>query len=152
VVVTVGNRPFHVLVGWREVALAPAVLGDHQGAVLGMCSDGGGDVLCYDALADEELSRGLLAFATAGRESAKRVRLVHSLASHASLVYDEHLFMKSYRVLEPAPRPEIELMLRLKRSVSSTPCGRWPTGSETGGTWHSCASTSREQWRAVFSR
>jgi predicted trehalose synthase len=42
------------------------------------------------------------------------VRLVHSLVSHASLVYDERLFMKSYRVLEPAPRPEIELMLRLE--------------------------------------
>jgi len=53
VVVTVGNRPFHVLVGWREPALAPAVLGDRQGAVLGMCDDGSGDVLCYDALADE---------------------------------------------------------------------------------------------------
>jgi predicted trehalose synthase len=114
VVVTVGNRPFHVLVGWREPALAPAVLGDRQGAVLGMCDDGSGDVLCYDALADEELSTRLLAVATAGRESARRVRLVHSLVSHASLVYDERLFMKSYRVLEPAPRPEIELMLKLE--------------------------------------
>jgi len=98
-----------------------------------MCSDGGGDVLCYDALADEELSRGLLAFATAGRESAKRVRLVHSLASHASLVYDEHLFMKSYRVLEPAPRPEIELMLRLEEvgfEHTLRPVAYW---SETGG-------------------
>jgi predicted trehalose synthase len=114
VVVTVGNRPFHVLVGWREPALAPAVLGDRQGAVLGMCDDGSGDVLCYDALADEELSTRLLAVATAGRERARRVRLVHSLVSHASLVYDERLFMKSYRVLEPAPRPEIELMLKLE--------------------------------------
>ncbi|MGO9149361.1 MAG: maltokinase N-terminal cap-like domain-containing protein [Acidimicrobiales bacterium] len=114
VVVTVGNRPFHVLVGWREPALAPAVLGDRQGAVLGMCDDGAGDVLCYDALADEELSTRLLAVATAGRERARRVRLVHSLVSHASLVYDERLFMKSYRVLEPAPRPEIELMLKLE--------------------------------------
>ena len=59
-------------------------------------------------------STALLAVATAGREKAKRARLVHSLVSHASLVYDEKLFMKSYRVLEPAPRPEIELMLRLE--------------------------------------
>src|ERR1035438_154417 len=65
VVVTVGERPFHVMVGWREASLAPAVLGDHQGAVLGMCSDGVGDVLCYDALADDELSADLLAVARA---------------------------------------------------------------------------------------
>jgi len=128
VVVTVGNRPFHVLVGWREPSLAPAVLGDHQGAVLGMCDDGSGDVLCYDALADEELSTGLLAVASAGRQSARRVRLVQSLVSHASLVYDERLFMKSYRVLEPAPRPEIELMVRLDEvgfKHTLRPVARW---------------------------
>ena len=68
VVVTVGERRFHVLVGWREAALAPAVLGDHQGAVLGMCDDGSGDVLCYDALADEELSTG---FACRGERRAR---------------------------------------------------------------------------------
>jgi predicted trehalose synthase len=113
VVVAVGNRPFHVLVGWREPTLAPAVLGNHHGAVLGMCDDGDGDVLCYDALADEELSTALLGAASSDRETAKRVRLVQSLVSHASLVYDERLFMKSYRVLEPAPRPEIELLMRL---------------------------------------
>jgi len=113
VVVTVAGRPFHVLVGWREPALAPAVLGSHQGAVLGLCDDGAGEVLCYDALADEELSIELLLVASAGGESARRVRLVQSLVSHASLVYDERLFMKSYRVLEPAPRPEVELLLKL---------------------------------------
>ncbi len=113
VVVKVGDRPFHVLVGWRDPAQAPAAIGDHQGAVLGLCDDGSGDVLCYDALADEELATGLLVVATAGSQSAKRARLVQSLVSHASLVYDERLFMKSYRVLEPAPRPEIELLARL---------------------------------------
>ncbi len=131
VVVEVGDRPFHVLVGWREPALAPAVLGNQQGAVLGMCDDGSGEVLCYDALADEELSTGLLAVASGGREGARRVRLVQSLVSHASLVYDERLFMKSYRVLEPAPRPEIELLLRLdavgfKHLLG--PVARWERG------------------------
>ena len=128
VVVTVGNRPFHILVGWRDSALAPAMLGDHHGAVLGLCDDGSGEVLCYDALADEELSTGLLAVASQGRESAKRVRLVQSLVSHASLVYDERLFMKSYRVLEPAPRPEIELMERLDEvgfQKTLRPVARW---------------------------
>jgi predicted trehalose synthase len=113
VVVTLGDRPFHVLVGWRDAALAPAAIGDQQGAMLGLCDDGSGDVLCYDALADEELATGLLAVVTAGSESATRARLVQSLVSHASLVYDERLFMKAYRVLEPAPRPEIEFLDRL---------------------------------------
>ena len=113
VVVTAAGRPFHVLVGWRDAAQAPAALGDHQGAVLGMCDDGSGEVLCYDALADEELATVLLAVASAGSERARRARVVQSLVSHASLVFDERLFMKSYRVLEPAPRPEIELLGRL---------------------------------------
>jgi predicted trehalose synthase len=72
-------------------------------------------VLCYDALADEELATRLLQVATAGSQSASRTRLVQSLVSHASLVYDERLFMKSYRVLEPAPRPEVELLGKLDR-------------------------------------
>jgi maltokinase len=113
VVVTVGERPFHVMVGWREASLAPAVLGDHPGAVLGVCDDGEEDVLCYDALADDELSSTLLEVASSGRERAQRVRLVQSLVSHASLVFDERLFMKVYRVLEPAPRAEVDLVYRL---------------------------------------
>jgi predicted trehalose synthase len=113
VVVSVDDHRFHILVGWREAAIAAAVLGSHRGAVLGLCDDGSGEVLCYDAMADEELSTRLLAVASGGRETAKRVRVVQSLVSHASLVYDERLFMKSYRVLEPAPRPEVELLLRL---------------------------------------
>ncbi len=113
VVVTAGNRPFHVLVGWRDPVQAPAALGDQQGAVMGMCDDGSGDVLCYDALADAELATRLLAVASGGIESAERVRLVQSLVSHASLVYDERVFMKSYRVLEAAPRLEVELLGKL---------------------------------------
>lgn len=114
VVVAVGDRRFHVLVGWRDPTHPPA-LGDQQGAVLGMCDDGGGDVICYDALADEELAVELLTVASGGRESAARVRLVQSLVSHASLVYDDRLFLKSYRVLEPAPRAEVELLQRMEQ-------------------------------------
>ena len=66
VVVTVGDRPFHVLVGWRDLTQGPAALGDQQGAVLGVCDDGAGDVLCYAALADEELAAELLAIASGG--------------------------------------------------------------------------------------
>ena len=115
VVVTVGDRAFHVLVGWRDLAQGPATLGDQQGAVLGVCDDGTGDVLCYAALADEELAAELLTIASGGSERATRARLVQSLVSHASLVYDERLFLKAYRVLEPAPRPEIELLQEMER-------------------------------------
>ncbi len=128
VVVTVGERPFHVLVGWRDPAQAPAALGEHQGAVLGMCDDGSGDVLCYDAIADEELATKLLSVASGGSQNAVRVRLLQSLVSHASLVYDEHLFMKSYRVLEPAPRPEVELLGKLDEvgfTQMLRPVARW---------------------------
>lgn len=114
-VVGVGGRPFHVLVGWREPAVAPAILGAQQGAVLGICDDAGSDVVAYDALCDEELALVLLGVASRGTERADRCRVVQSLVSHASLVYDERLFMKSYRVLEPAPRPEVELLSELDR-------------------------------------
>ncbi|MGA8295739.1 MAG: hypothetical protein WB770_01715, partial [Acidimicrobiales bacterium] len=110
VVVSVDDHPFHLLVGWREPALAPAVLGSHQGAVLGLCDDGSGEVLCYDALADDELAIELLRHATKGKINAKRVRQLSSLASHASLVYDERVLMKCYRVLEEGTRPEIEVL------------------------------------------
>ncbi len=95
-------------------ALAPAVLGTTRGRC-SACATTARATCCATTPSPTRSSRGgCWLVATAGRESAKRVRLVHSLVSHASLVYDEHLFMKSYRVLEPAPRPEIELMLRLE--------------------------------------
>jgi predicted trehalose synthase len=55
----------------------------------------------------------LLERVSSGTETAQRVRLVQSLLSHASIVYDDRLFMKAYRVLERAPRPEVDLVRRL---------------------------------------
>ena len=72
VVVTVGDRAFHVLVGWRDLAQGPATLGDQQGAVLGVCDDGTGDVLCYAALADEELATRAARRRERGHPSAPR--------------------------------------------------------------------------------
>lgn len=116
VMVDAGEPPvrLHVLVGWREVAQGTAAL-VRPGAVLGTGSDGDGEVLVYDALADRELCLELLASVTRGRERARSGRVVDSLVSHASLVYDERLFMKCYRVIEPGTRPEVEVTLGLDR-------------------------------------
>ncbi|MHB8244692.1 MAG: maltokinase N-terminal cap-like domain-containing protein [Acidimicrobiales bacterium] len=108
------DHRFHVIVGWRAVPQATASL-LRPGAVLGPGEDDEGEVLLYDGLADTELCLELLVAATAGREHASRVRLVHSLASHSALVYDERLFMKCYRVIEPRTRPEIEMMMGLDK-------------------------------------
>jgi predicted trehalose synthase len=113
VIVELGERTFHLVVGWRSVTVAPGVLGAQPGAVLGPSHDGEGDVLVYDALADAELVVVLLAAATGGAEQAQRGRVVQSLVSHSSLVYDDRLLMKCYRVIEPRSRPEIEMVRRL---------------------------------------
>ena len=112
-IVNSGERAFHLLVGWRDAADVPALLGARHGAVLGVAHDDDGEVVCYDALADDELALELLRVASSSGQSAARVRVVQSLASHASLVFDERLFMKCYRVLEPSPRPEVELLWKL---------------------------------------
>jgi len=104
----------HVVVGWRGVPDATAAL-LRPGAVLGTGEDDEGDVLLYNALADGDLCLELLAAATEGRARARRARVVQSLVSHSALVYDERLFMKCYRVIEPRPRPEIEMMMGLDR-------------------------------------
>jgi hypothetical protein len=104
---------FHLVLGWRLSSAAPAVLGPHPDAVLGAGRDGAGEVLIYDFLADRELALLLLSAVTGGDQQARRVRVVRSLVSHSSLVYDDSLFMKCYRVIEPRPRPEIEMLRRL---------------------------------------
>lgn len=113
VVVAVGSTELHLVLGWRDLKVAPGVLGTRAGAVLGPGEDDEGDVLVYDALADDELVRRLLGAVTEGDERAERCRLLRSLVSHAAVVYDERLFMKCYRVIEPGPRPEVEMLLRL---------------------------------------
>ncbi|MGH9303350.1 MAG: hypothetical protein ACRDZ5_02935 [Acidimicrobiales bacterium] len=113
VVVEASEKVLHLVLGWRGLEIAPGMLGARLGAVLGPGSDAEGEVLIYDALADEALVRELLVAATDGQEHARRCRLVRSLVSHAAVVYDERLFMKCYRVIEPGPRPEIETLARL---------------------------------------
>jgi len=128
VIVECRQYTFHLVVGWRSVTVAPGVLGAQPGAVLGPSHDGQGDVLVYDALADAELVVLLLVAATRGGEHASRGRIVQSLVSHSSLVYDDRLLMKCYRVIEPRPRPEIEMVRRLDATGFNrmlAPVARW---------------------------
>lgn len=103
----------HVLVGWRPVAEATAAL-LRADAVIAAGSDDSGELLLYEALADGALRLQLLEAATGGRERARSARVVRSLTSHAALVYDDRLFMKCYRVIEPRERPESEVQSALE--------------------------------------
>ena len=60
-----------------------------------------------------------------------------SLVSHASLVFDERLFMKCYRVLEPAPEARGRAALRPRRRRLQRTC------SARSPHWRAAASTSR---------
>ncbi len=118
---------FQVLLGWRAVSDA-AGSELSPGSVIGTGADAEGEVVLYDAVDDGELALELLSVATGASRSARRCRVVHSLTSHASLVFDERLFMKCYRVIEPRPRPEIEMLLALDRVGFNhllAPVGRW---------------------------
>lgn len=111
-----GDQRFQLLVGWRPSSEVAGALRGRESALLGSVVDEDlGALLVYDATADDELMIALLAYVTDGAERAQRVRGVSSLTSHASLVFDERLFMKCYRVLERTARPEVEVVLRLDK-------------------------------------
>ncbi|MDA8295920.1 MAG: hypothetical protein M0004_04910 [Actinomycetota bacterium] len=126
-----GSQRFQLLAGWREATAVGGVLKGRESALLGSApvpGDGTQGVLVYDALADDDLLTRLLALVTEGREHAERVRRVATLVSHASLVFDERLFMKCYRVLEEGERPEVEMMFRLEAAGFAAllqPVARW---------------------------
>jgi predicted trehalose synthase len=128
VLVAAAGRLLHLVLGWRDLASAPGMLAGRPGAVLGPAEDADGEVLVYDALADAELVLELLAVATGDREHAGHVRPVRSLVSHSSLIFDERLFMKCYRVIEPGSRPEVETVMRLAEvgfAHLAAPVGHW---------------------------
>lgn len=123
-----GDRRFQLLVGWRGPQEIPGALKGEEGALFGAAQDGDEQVVVYDALADDSLSRLILRLATDGVEHAESVRLVTSRASHAALVYDERLFMKCYRVIEPGVRPEVEVLFGLDDAGFNAlvaPVSRW---------------------------
>ncbi len=123
-----GEQHFQLLAGWREASSAASVLQDSETSLIGTVEVGENHVLAYEALADDELILDLLRVVTGGREHAQRVRRVSTLVSHASVVFDERLFMKCYRVLEPGERPEAEMMFRLDAvgfNAMLAPVARW---------------------------
>jgi maltokinase len=130
-VIAVDGARFQIVVGWRDPESVGEAVSGSDYAVLGSLPAPAGDVLVYDALADEELMLALLGVASGGQASASRARIVESLTSHASIVYDERLFMKLYRVLVSAPRREVELMMRLDEARFNhivAPVAVWTSG------------------------
>ncbi len=126
-----GDRLLLQLVGWRPANALAGVLRNEDRALLGSAEDDGVTVICYDALADDELMRSVLELATEGRAQGDLVRPLATLVSHASLVFDERIFMKCYRVLEQGPRPEVEVLFRLDQvgfNALLAPLGRWRDG------------------------
>jgi maltokinase len=116
VVLGAGGQRLQLLIGSRDPVAAAAVLRGGESELIGSAHMAGEPVLLYDGLADDELLLTLLGVVTGGgREAltAERVRIVESLTSHAAVVYDDRLFMKLYRVLEPFPRPEVEMSFAL---------------------------------------
>jgi maltokinase len=107
-----GER-FQLVVGWRSCDTVAESLGSSDYAILGSLHGEDCEFMVYDVLADEELLLEVLDVASAGVASARRARVVESLTSHSSVIYDDRLFMKLYRVLVPSPRREVELMVRL---------------------------------------
>jgi maltokinase len=122
-----GQR-FQLIIGWRDPSEVAKTLHGRESALLGSWDDGEGNVLVFDAIADDECAIALLQHVTDRGEEASRVRRVSSLHSHASLVFDERLFMKCYRVLDRGVRPEVEVMLRLDElgfNALLAPVGHW---------------------------
>ena len=122
------DQRFQLLLGWRPSRDVTGALRDGERALLGAAEDGDERVIVYDALADDELCKVILEIATNGAQHARRVRPVASLVSHASLVFDERLFMKCYRVLERETRAEVEIMFKLDEvgfNAMLTPVARW---------------------------
>ncbi|MCU1490017.1 MAG: aminoglycoside phosphotransferase [Acidimicrobiaceae bacterium] len=125
---TQGSRVFQLLVGWRPATAVAGVLKGRESSLLGSALDDAEPVLVYEALADDELIIDLLEVVSGGTETAERVRRVSTLVSHASVVFDERLFMKLYRVLEEGERPEAEAMFRLDSvgfNAILAPVARW---------------------------
>lgn len=123
-----GARRYQLLCGWRPATDVGHLLTGRESSLFGSIDDGGRHLLVYDALADDALLLELLGVVTGGRERAARVRRVSTLVSHSSLVFDERLFMKCYRVLEEGPRPEAEMMFRLDAvgfNALLAPVARW---------------------------
>ncbi len=126
-----GAHRLQLFAGVRATTTLAGSLRNEEAALFGPIEVDGGSYLAYDALADDECCRRILAIATNGGERAERVRPVASLLSHTSLVFDERLFMKCYRILEPGERAESEVLFGLDAvgfNAIIAPVARWSEG------------------------
>jgi predicted trehalose synthase len=125
-----GETQVQIFVGTRHSSGLAGTLRNEDAALFGALDIDGESYLAYDALADE-CCRLLLGIASGGAEDALRVRHVASLVSHASLVFDDRLFMKCYRVLEQGDRAEAALLFGLDEAGFNAiiaPVARWREG------------------------
>lgn len=123
-----GDIRLQLFVGTRRSSGLLGTLHNQDASLLGAVEIDGDSHLAYDALADDECCRVLLGLATSGAEEGLRVRRVASLVSHASLVFDDRLFMKCYRILEEGERPEAALLFGLDAvgfNAMVAPVARW---------------------------
>jgi maltokinase len=130
-VFTKGEHRLQLFAGVRATTSLAGALRNEEAALFGPIDVDGDSYLAYDALADDECCRRILGIATNGRESAGRVRPVASLLSHTSYVFDERLFMKCYRVLEPGERAESSVLFGLDAvgfNAIISPVARWSQG------------------------
>ena len=130
-VFTKGAHRLQLFAGVRAPTTLVGALRNEEAALFGPIDVGGDSYLAYDALADDECCRRILGIATSGRESAGRVRPVASLLSHTSFVFDERLFMKCYRVLEPGERAESTVLFGLDTvgfNAIISPVALWSEG------------------------
>jgi predicted trehalose synthase len=127
-VFTKGAHRLQLFAGVRASSTLAGSLRNEDAALFGPIDVDGRSYLAYDALADDECCKAILAIATSGREVASRVRPVASLLSHTSLVFDERLFMKCYRVLERGERAESAVLFGLDSvgfNAIIAPVARW---------------------------
>jgi predicted trehalose synthase len=123
-----GTSRLQLFAGIRSSSTLVGALRNEEAALFGPIEVAGETHLAYDALADDECCRRLLEVATTGHEHANRVRPVASLLSHTSLVFDERLFMKCYRVLEAGERAESSVLFGLDSvefNAIISPVARW---------------------------
>ena len=121
--VEAGGATYQVLVGLRPGGEQPEFLHGRDGDVLGPV-DG---MLAFDALADPDLARALLAAVVPG-EAAEVVRPVGVEQSNTSLVFDERLILKVFRRLHEGANPDVEVAAALARAGFDNvaePLGVW---------------------------
>jgi maltokinase len=105
---------YQLMVGLRPDGTPAEFLHGHAEAVLGSVETKDGPGYAYDALLDSELAIALLAV-VAPDESVVHARPVAVEQSNTSIVFDDRLILKVFRLLAEGPNPEVEITNALSR-------------------------------------